>query len=468
MNGTIITKHDNTNANIGKSKSKSLLESLLQPVLPEDNKFEIFQLQNQPCQTYPLVTLPRKASSSSSTPPMTVKVQHFFTLSHNEKIIYALEIYVYINIPMNERSIFISKADTNGYSDIQLNIKDITKTILKYILSIDPNHYLQKVKPLERKKGKKSHCHRHRLIMHYTNVKDTLKILSNRLSKSFDKEKQAELLAASHSTLYLDLRFTNEQKTQLNTKICLFTRPAGFYLFTDSDKNPKKHNLNGSGLLKWWIRIIDQLINEEFIKQNTVAKLRVPGEDPMTVKRRFLYDQKTLQFNNWKHGDIFNGNDDDFAVSKIPLFPDDPKSRFIRELVQQYDEDATTNRMDLKTYWIELQERQEFKSSDLVSIIGVSGIVERLPKYIPAQEETLICSSNRQFKYIKSYVTGEEYDTEEGAMEAYLNVKDYLKWKYNKDILLVRGEKEKYESSRLKRANNVTITLLQPRKRVKK
>lgn len=46
-----------------------------------------------------------------------------------------------------ERLIFVSKADTNGYCNTRVSVRDITKIILEFILSIDPNYYLQKVKP---------------------------------------------------------------------------------------------------------------------------------------------------------------------------------------------------------------------------------------------------------------------------------------------------------------------------------
>ena len=69
------------------------LPKLLASCLPQDERFFVLQLQSVPTETHPIVTPKAKCES-----PLTVKVQHFFALFHHEKIVYALEVYVYLTL----------------------------------------------------------------------------------------------------------------------------------------------------------------------------------------------------------------------------------------------------------------------------------------------------------------------------------------------------------------------------------
>ena len=429
------------------------LHYLLQEALPIDKHFEILHLQSVPTETSPIVTQDLANEYSLKT----IKTQHFFSVFHNSKVFFGLEIYVYITLrgtsekgifnqefSGTERQIFISKADTNGYCETKVNIKEITKAILTYILSINPNYYLKRVKPIKRKFRRK-HSH---MISKSTSTLKALKILSRR--RHIHK---MEPLIEEINDLYLQY----ECPDNIITKISLFTRPAEEYLFSESSKNQNKHVLNGDGLLKWWISILDYLVVETFL-EGTEAELQIPGEEPVRVKRYI----RNLKYNNWKMGNIFGGTANSLAVFKIPLFPDDPKSRFLHQLV----EESRISNVSMHTFWTELQERQEFKLSVTVSVIGVAGSLKYLPKYIPENGEIIVSSSKKQFKYVKGYITGEDYDTDEGALDAFANIRDYLLLRLNKSLMKVKGKNE-FNKKKIDPPKQVNIITVKPRKNTK-
>ena len=137
------------------------LGSLLQKVLPSKCQFELLHLQSPPTEISPLVTTPTPAPTTSSEvkeSSLTVKTQHFFTLCNDKRVVYGLEVHVYItfhkevspNVDNVERLLFVSKADTNGYSTDKFSARLVTLAVLEYLLSIDPNYYLIRVIPLKR------------------------------------------------------------------------------------------------------------------------------------------------------------------------------------------------------------------------------------------------------------------------------------------------------------------------------
>ena len=159
-----------------------------------------------------------------------------------------------------------------------------------------------------------------------------------------------------------------------------------------------------------------------------------------------------VRFTDWKEGDIFMGSPQDIAVYKIPVFPDDPKSRFLEHLVEESR--AKTTR--LSAFWTELQARQEFRLGVTVSVIGVSGLITNTPIYRPSEDETIIPLSKKGFNKIKSYITGEVYSTEEGALDAHMNLKDFLEIRMAKRMITVQGTMQLTPDSKLISKNRAT------------
>lgn len=424
------------------------LREYLAQALPDQEQFEILHLQNPSKESHPVIT----PQSSNKSGLITVKNQHFFALFHKEKAIYALEIYVYITLTpevqdtIAERIVFVSKADTNGYCDCEVSFKKITQQLLRYVLSINPNYYLQKVIPRHRE----YHKFDKHLITKKTKPTDALRLLAKR---------QGDVSLMSSINLNVGIYHSFQCQPNIITKICLFTKPSPQYLFAESSKNPKKHQLDGASLLKWWLDILDELIVECF-DQNTTANLRIPGEDEPVVNRYL----RGLKHNGWEAGDLFTKKSNekhDLAAFRIPLFPDDPKSRFLHQLA---DEGRILS-MYLKAYWAELQERQEFRLSVTVSVIGIQGHQAEEPIYVPNNKhDVFLTSSKKQFNSIKNYITGEAYDTIEGAFEAYLNVKYFLGDRFGRRLIKVEGvakyrwiKKESIEKRRQDIINTLSV-----------
>ena len=429
------------------------LNDYLSSVLPVNEQFEYLSLQSIPLETHAVVTANK---DDKWIPKSTIKTQHFFSLFHQGKVFFSLEVYVYVTLwdeADAERLIFVSKADTNGYCDTRVSVKDITRILLEFILSIDPNYYLQRVKPATRPYKKMST----ELINPASTPAETLRILARRLTQSGCTSLKETMSSSFQQDFYLSFTCSRE----ILTKICLFTRPASQYLFPDSSKNSKKHILNGEELLKWWGSILDRLLIECF-QNDTQAKLRIPGEDPVRV-RSYLREMK---YPLWQVGDIFTSKEHSLAVYSIPLFPDDPKARFMHQLA----EEDRLLKESLSSFWVELQERQEFKLSVTASVMGISGHSLTTPILYPSSADVIVPKSKKQFRAIKKYITGEEYDTEEGAIEAFLNISDFLLLRMARNLQSLTGKKEYRERNQRDPTSNISsmaITTLKPRKKAK-
>lgn len=434
------------------------LEECLRGSLPLGSVFDLLHLQSVPRETSPIVhPEPKEVQDDkleNSTNSNTIKTQHFFALCNNEKIVYALEVVVYFKINSSykpaEKLIFVSKADTNGYSDVHVNIGKVTKSLLLYLLTIDPEHYLKKVKPLVRPK-----LNKYQLIRKRTPITKALKILSERKLKGINSR-----VSIPEKELFVSFPTPKD----ICTKISLFTRAEPQYLFSNSSRNPSKHVLTGEKLLKWWIKIIDEVVHECFDK-TTIATLQIPGEETRIISNYL----KNKLFTNWQVGDIFCKSPDDIALYRIPLFPDDPKGRFLEHLIQ----DGRIHQVTVSTFWTELQARQEFRLGSTVSVIGVSGTFEG-PVITPPSAEIIIPESKRRFKNLKNYIIGEEYDTVEGSEEAYMNICDYLASKTDHAMIHITGtykhqtSKKETKSSLEKRLPHNVINTVSVSKRIKR
>lgn len=433
------------------------LKEYLATALPQNEEFDIFHMQTTPQESHSIIT-PADGESRAAKDNFTVKTCHFFTIFYKGKVFFGLEIYVYITLRKGypedtDRLLFVSKADTTGYIDIPVSVKNITKQILSYLLSINPNYYIKYIIPLSKDYGEQKNT----LINREHTTLQALNILANR-HNNIDPTTQLKANTQPTDSFYYNFSCPD----YITTRISLFTRSSPQYLFPESSKNKVKHVLNGSDLVKWWLRIIDEILNKDF-NSNTISKLYIPGYNQYEIARYF----NTLQNDNlWTVGTIFgDDNPNQLAVYTIPLFPDDPKSRFLHQLV----EESRILNTNLSTFWLELQERQEFRSGDTVSVIGVSGIIKHRNLIIPDPSEMIILPSKKQFKYIRNYIAGEDYSTDEGAIDAYINIRDYLETRLNTKLIVVRGTNQYHHStSQRAQKRGQVVTILQPRKKAKK
>jgi regulator of Ty1 transposition protein 109 len=389
------------------------LAEYLKHSLPSNKEYKVLHLQSNPRETHPLVTQQQRPSPTDTK---TIKVQHFIALVHDDLIFFALEVFIYVTINHTEETtesiLFISKVDTNGQNHTKVRIRLITTEVIKYLLQIPIDTYLQNIIPetLHPRASPTS-------ITHSTSTKTALKILISRLRGASPPRETIKPYSISIPSQYRHL-----------TKITLFTRPEPQYLFPNSGTNPNKHCLTGDELLKWWLQVLDAVLLDSFVAGESSAKLRIPAEEESNIARNLTH----LKFSNWSVGDIFSGaNEKELAVYRIPLLPDDPKTRFLEHLVVE----GRFGSVSVDQFWNELQIRQEFRLGVTVSVIGVEGHLKRSDQVF----ETGLLLSHRDFKKLKTYVVGEDYSTDEGAVEACGNVVDYLEYYFEYRLPQVVG-----------------------------
>ncbi|KAL6949908.1 hypothetical protein ACO0QE_000575 [Hanseniaspora vineae] len=399
------------------------LKQHLAKALPLGKTFEVYHFQSLPRSITGYVN----RNSQDYQGAQVIKIQNFLSIASNERVFFAIEIDTYIitNISTGalERHIFVAKADTNGYNDVKIKTGEVILSFLTYLLSVDCQWYLQKTVPLRREYGQKGKMG---MISKKTSTSEALKILSLRTVGHFD----------TFTSFYdsFDIKkIMGHRETEsdaIPTKISFFTRPERQYLFSESYLNPKKHLLTGSQLLRWWLNIVNKASVETL--DSPKGWLQIPGENETTIQKQYLANLNKSN-NIWRVGSIYGDGTEN--LHKVPLFPDDPKTRFIKDLIAESRYEA----LSLDQFWKELQARQEFRLDVVVGVVGIVGLSKRADHW-PQKDDVYVPPSLGRYKALKSYVVGEEYGTVEGAIDARSNLHDYYCSKLDQSPLLVVGE----------------------------
>ncbi|KAK4160549.1 histone acetylation protein-domain-containing protein [Cladorrhinum sp. PSN259] len=176
-----------------------------------------------------------------------------------------------------------------------------------------------------------------------------------------------------------------EHRRRKNTQtiVNLFARSQAQYLFPASVHNKGKHVLDDRGLVKWWCKVLNPLM-EGLGKRSwgtPKAYLLVPG---MEVQETRAFVPKTLaSTDNWVVGhplELISHYTDEFdwvpPRCLIPRYPDDPKSRFRDELDEEVskkkNKDGIWKWASVKTldqFWDMMAYRQECSSGSLTGFI---------------------------------------------------------------------------------------------------
>ena len=176
--------------------------------------------------------------------------------------------------------------------------------------------------------------------------------------------------------------------------ISLFARAQSQYLFPGSADNSGKHVLDDRQLIKWWGRVLDPIFPEDSGEDedpNSDGYITVPGYERGEL-RQFMppSNNKPGARARWKPG---NPLTELASIRKIPahapprsllpLFPDDPKARFMHDLDGEVGiaKDKTTTSpskrrsgkwstiRDLDRFWEAMEFRQECSSGRLVGFL---------------------------------------------------------------------------------------------------
>ncbi|KXJ93442.1 histone acetylation protein-domain-containing protein [Microdochium bolleyi] len=172
----------------------------------------------------------------------------------------------------------------------------------------------------------------------------------------------------------------------------LFARSQDQYLFPGSIKNKNKHVLDDRGLVKWWCRVVNGLLENDDTQKGldggcsrVHGYLVVPGLDK--YETRALIPRTAAASSNWtlahplEHVSPYNAFPDVYGTNipprcLIPTFPDDPKARFVEEL-----EEATPQKLktagrwkgpqNLDEFWEMMAYRQECSSGRMTGFLWI-------------------------------------------------------------------------------------------------
>ncbi|KAI0805863.1 hypothetical protein GGR55DRAFT_653752 [Xylaria sp. FL0064] len=187
---------------------------------------------------------------------------------------------------------------------------------------------------------------------------------------------------------FLNFLVDHRRRPSKHLVINLFARSQSQYLFPGSVKNDKKHILDDRGLIKWWCRVLNLLLEDRVENDQTGNRDRVhgylviPGLDDYET-RAFLPRTKCATC-NWSLGhplelispytkDAVNyGNVPPRCL--IPTYPDDPKARFVEELEESTSEKAKLlggwkTPKTLDQFWEMMAFRQECSSGRMTGFV---------------------------------------------------------------------------------------------------
>lgn len=350
------------------------LESVLARHLPQNELFKFIYIQSKPIYIKSPINIPKSCSNR----PNTIKIRHFFCLINQDVIILGIEVFVYLQIyPTHvDQYIFVSKCDTTGLKKLTYRVGDIVELVLRYIVDYDVGRYNIKERLSDEQQKEKEETNGQRKKEGATYVNETLALIDKLQTKLSTDPNHFDTLTYYGNNAHLQHNSKPNRLRKLpphiNSNICLFTKTAPQYMFPNSSKNKYKHLSNGQVLLSWWLKIIESICGTKW----PVKRLIIPGSDEIAMKK-FI-----TNLPNWSIGHIFGNNHTketkgaseyvtgklDLAVYNIPLFPDDPKGRFLEHLIV---ENRYFN-VNIDRFYQELGYRQEFRLGDCVGLIGCS------------------------------------------------------------------------------------------------
>ena len=346
-----------------------------------------------------------KSLTVSKPKQTTLKIKHLFLLKDlvAECIVLGIEINVYLTFQGDQltRHIFVLKPDTTGLGSVRFSAAEVVLEVIDYLVKLNPEIYYEKASfkekdapaanPEEKYASKSSPstlsgCS----VSEYAIVNDLL-ALSKKLEQvpGFLRKTRVYLQSLSMPERK---EFPLYRPSWFNNKISLFTRAADSYIFPESKKNAGKHVATGNQLFGWWMALLSKIVDSSW-----VCKADIPGSDARSVER-FL-----PSLPNWSRGNIYVTENENYAIRSIPLFPDDPKGRFLEHLiVENRYKGMTTTR-----YWNELAFRQEFRLGNVVGIIGCTDTKKNMGGI--TEDPSTIITTRKEYRKINDFIKGEDY-----------------------------------------------------------
>ncbi|KAL1839094.1 hypothetical protein VTJ49DRAFT_1862 [Mycothermus thermophilus] len=182
-------------------------------------------------------------------------------------------------------------------------------------------------------------------------------------------------------TTFLAYLLDHRRRSHVQSVVNLFARAQSQYLFPGSVQNSGKHVLDDWGLVRWWCKVLNPLM-EELRKGSwagTKGYLLVPGLEE--AEMRAFIPRTPASRENWVIGHplerISHYTRDLGQVPPrclIPGYPDDPKARFRDELDeevsnQKHNIAAWKSVRSLEQFWEMMAFRQECSSGRLTGFV---------------------------------------------------------------------------------------------------
>lgn len=187
---------------------------------------------------------------------------------------------------------------------------------------------------------------------------------------------------------FLNFLVQRRRRPSKQLVINLFARAQSQYIFPGSVNNSNKHILDDGGLIKWWCRVLNPLL-EHHLGQNSARDwhrihgyLVIPGLD--AYEARAFVPKTEYAERDWslRHPlELISPYAKDTASygivpprCLIPTYPDDPKARFIQELEESTSERAKLlggwkSPRSLDQFWEMMAFRQECSSGRMTGFV---------------------------------------------------------------------------------------------------
>lgn len=187
------------------------------------------------------------------------------------------------------------------------------------------------------------------------------------------------------SSAFISYLVEERRRNSVQTVVSLFARAQNQYLFPGSVENKDKHVLDDRGLIKWWCRVLNSVMEGQGTHEDTIfrpsdkkgdweskkAYLVVPGTD--AYEARAFLPRTPSASTDWSLSHPLErishfAREYDWVPPRclVPKFPDDPKSRFRDELdleaskSAQYEEKGLWRSVTtMDRFWEMMSFRQE-------------------------------------------------------------------------------------------------------------
>lgn len=315
----------------------------------------------------------------------TNKIRHFcLFINPLTNIIFAgIEVLVYLTfIPGQNLNqyIFVSKCDTVGLERVPgIRVSLLIEGVLSFITNFNVNLYGIHQPQEDSDKRHPSQARRASLSHTFFDTRQNHTSVTLHNAVRLLQQDPGIFLHWSHYQALSTPKISISAKASgppigvQNVSISLFARAAPQYLFPLLANSPHKHLLSGEKLVAWWLNVIDRVTSPADLSHSSKwqGRLLIPGTDTRAIERYLIHFSKT----KWLPGCIFAQDLENLAIASVPLFPDDPKGRFLEHVVveERYRKFTTL------AFYHELGYRQEFRTSDIVGLLGCSHVNVPVP-----------------------------------------------------------------------------------------